>query len=260
MIYFSIKKGAKRPVSYIIDKIEVVKEIEENEEDKKLIEDLKVKKIQPEPLEPDPSNFIFQKDSLKDFRKLLKDKKPITIIAFGDSITAGAGLWRNHSPNEEKYTYHYFLREMLEKEYSNKNIKMINAGIGGEKAVDGLKRVDKDVLSKKPDLVIVEFGGNDTELEVYKDAIIRIVDILLAKKIFIILVTPPKFVGSEDTKGDFVSFLKDFSKSRNIALVDYNGLFLSKGEEFIGELVGDEVHPNERGHLLFAKGLFKLLN
>lgn len=41
------------------------------------------------------------------------------------------------------------------------NIKVINAGVGGNTTVDLLKRVDKDVIAKKPDLVIMMVGTND---------------------------------------------------------------------------------------------------
>ncbi|MHA7943866.1 SGNH/GDSL hydrolase family protein [Formosa sp. 3Alg 14/1] len=44
---------------------------------------------------------------------------------------------------------------------SEEKIKVLNAGVGGNNTNDLLKRVDKDVISKKPDVVIMMVGTND---------------------------------------------------------------------------------------------------
>lgn len=38
---------------------------------------------------------------------------------------------------------------------------MINSGVGGNTSREALDRIGKDVLVYRPDLVMVEFGGND---------------------------------------------------------------------------------------------------
>jgi len=69
------------------------------------------------------------------------------IICFGDSITFGygAGPGEDYPTNLAKLT----------------SIPVINAGVSGDTTIEALKRLDADVLSKKPRLVIVEFCGND---------------------------------------------------------------------------------------------------
>lgn len=83
---------------------------------------------------------------------------PITIVAFGDSVTHGA-----FAPGEIDYEFVYWNR--LKKKINNlKNyvpVNVINAGIGGTTAKDSLKRMRKQVLIHKPDLIIVCFGLND---------------------------------------------------------------------------------------------------
>jgi|GEM_PF-4287800 len=252
MLFFALKEGAQRPADYIVDKFEVSKNLSAGPAAPETTA------VLPDPPDPDLSKFVFQKAGLDSFKKLLAEKKPVTIVAFGDSVSAGASLWRNHEFPIDKYIFHSLLKEMLAKHYDNKNITIVNSGIGGEKAGDGLKRIDKDVLAHKPDLVIAEFGGNDGSIKMYQEATTKIVDILKQKNIPVLLVTPPKFIGSDDNKKEYVDFLKSFSKNRNIALAEYNGLFLVRGEEYMGELVSDEVHPNERGQLLIARLIFEL--
>lgn len=64
-----------------------------------------------------------------------------TIVAFGDSITAFTG-WVG------------MLKSIL-------GTDVINSGIGGNTTNDAVKRLKKDVLDYKPDVVILNFGAND---------------------------------------------------------------------------------------------------
>ncbi|HUA17553.1 MAG TPA: arylesterase [Bryobacteraceae bacterium] len=73
------------------------------------------------------------------------------IVAFGDSLTAGFGA-------EPGASYPDFLqKDLLEGGYG---WRVLNAGVSGNTTTDGLNRV-REVLAKKPRIVIVEFGGND---------------------------------------------------------------------------------------------------
>lgn len=67
-------------------------------------------------------------------------------MAFGDSLTYGTGSERGGG-------YVSFLSEEL-------HVPIENMGIPGETSLDGLKRLGQ-VMARKPDVVIVLFGGND---------------------------------------------------------------------------------------------------
>ena len=94
--------------------------------------------------------------------------EPITIAFLGDSVTHGAFELINYTGVEGMDTIHDYasayptrLREMLNLLYPKAQINIINAGIAGDDALGGLKRLEQDVLQYKPDLVIVSFGLND---------------------------------------------------------------------------------------------------
>lgn len=74
-----------------------------------------------------------------------------TILAFGDSLTAGLGL-----PKEEAFP------AQLEKKLRAEgyNIRVINAGVSGETTAGGLRRLDWS-LEENPDFVILALGAND---------------------------------------------------------------------------------------------------
>jgi len=75
------------------------------------------------------------------------DAKGDSIVCFGDSITFGYGA----APGED---YPAALSKMVK-------FPVINAGVDGDTSFAALDRLEQDVLSKNPRLVIVEFCGND---------------------------------------------------------------------------------------------------
>lgn len=74
-----------------------------------------------------------------------------TILAFGDSLTAGLGL-----PKEQAFPAK--LEQKLRAE--GYNIRVINAGVSGETTAGGLRRLDWS-LEENPDFVILALGAND---------------------------------------------------------------------------------------------------
>ena len=75
----------------------------------------------------------------------------VTLLALGDSLTAGYGL----QPSD---AFPVKLEAALKAR--GHDVKVINAGVAGDTALDGASRVDW-ALSDDVDAVIVEFGAND---------------------------------------------------------------------------------------------------
>ena len=68
------------------------------------------------------------------------------IVCFGDSLTSCGGKGGRFSDVlADRFPAHTF----------------INSGAGGETFEDGLERLDRDVLTHCPDIVLIEFGAND---------------------------------------------------------------------------------------------------
>ncbi len=78
------------------------------------------------------------------------------VIAIGSSSTQGAGA------SSPKMRYPAQLSLALNQRFHpDKNFEVVNLGVGGEMASDMLARIDSEVLSLKPDLVIWQTGVND---------------------------------------------------------------------------------------------------
>jgi acyl-CoA thioesterase-1 len=80
----------------------------------------------------------------------------ICVAAIGGSITAG-GL----QTKDPKNRYIARVADWFTKTFPKAKVRFVNAGIGGTNSLYGAMRVQRDVLSKKPDLVIVEYAVND---------------------------------------------------------------------------------------------------
>jgi acyl-CoA thioesterase I len=79
--------------------------------------------------------------------------RPVKIVMLGDSIGAGFGLpWDAYLPAR--------LEQVL-REKGNA-VSIVNEGVSGDTASDGLRRLDRDV-PEGTDAVIIELGPNDAE-------------------------------------------------------------------------------------------------
>lgn len=121
------------------------------------------------------------------FFDLMKEKsedptgaKIPTIAFLGDSVTQGCFELYMKADNqyetefESESAYHNCLKKMLAFLFPNVPVNIINAGISGDNACGGAKRVKRDVIPHNPDLTVVCFGLNDCwegkdGLEAFKD-------------------------------------------------------------------------------------------
>src|ERR1700723_906620 len=74
-----------------------------------------------------------------------------TLVCFGDSITAGYGLDADKS-------YPAALAELLSKR--GYHYRALNQGVSGNTTKDAVARVNS-IVALHPEVVVVEFGGND---------------------------------------------------------------------------------------------------
>src|SRR5262249_10834768 len=86
-------------------------------------------------------------------------KKGDRIIFFGDSLTYLAG--KEEPKNQVTKGYVRIVRETLNELHKDKNIEVDWVATGGHTVPDLLKRVDKDVIAKKPTIVVIQIGCND---------------------------------------------------------------------------------------------------
>ena len=164
---------------------------------------------------------------------------PLRILAFGDSLTAGAGLAAEDSlPAQLK-------RRLLANGW---DVEVVNAGVSGDTSAMGLARLDYTLSSGPIDLAIVELGANDMLLGLdTKQAranLDQIVTTLKEKGATVMLVA---MVSSENYgqayKKDFDSIYPDLARKHGITMIP----FFMEGVWGHPNMVIDGVHPNPAG-------------
>src|ERR1700675_1208251 len=86
-------------------------------------------------------------------------KKGDRIIFFGDSLTALAG--KEEPKKHVTKGYVRIVRDTLKKTHKDKEIEGDWVATGGHTVPDLLARVDKDVIARKPTIVVIQIGCND---------------------------------------------------------------------------------------------------
>jgi lysophospholipase L1-like esterase len=89
----------------------------------------------------------------------LQLKKGDFLIFFGDSLTELAG--KEEPKDKVTRGYVRIVREKLQETHKDLDLKVDWVATGGHKVSDLLKRVDKDVIDKKPTIVFIQIGVND---------------------------------------------------------------------------------------------------
>jgi acyl-CoA thioesterase-1 len=163
-----------------------------------------------------------------------------TIIAFGDSLTAGYGVKKSQN-------YPSQLSKII-------NQPVINMGVSGETTQQALLRIN-DVVAKNPKIVIITLGGNDLKKKipagVVFDNLKQIVDILQAKGAIVV-------IGGLDIpyyRNDYADDYIKFAQNNGCLIVPnvLDGLF---GHS---DLMVDTVHPNAKGYKIIATEFYHVI-
>lgn len=91
---------------------------------------------------------LFPRKGLPNIIQKLENGDTVTIVYFGGSNTRSEG-------------YRVMTADWLREKYPKADIRSVNAGINGTGSDLGCARLETDVLRHRPDLVFVEFVGND---------------------------------------------------------------------------------------------------
>jgi isoamyl acetate esterase len=203
----------------------------------------------------------------------IKTQRKKKVIFFGDSITE-AGV--------RPGGYIDVLNGMLKEQKKDANYELIGAGIGGNKVYDLYLRMEEDVLSKKPDIVIVYIGVNDvwhkqshgtgTDADKFEKFYVALLAKLKAQNIQTIVCTPA-VIGertdfSNQLDGDlnkYSGIIRNLAKKNDLPVVDLRKIFLdynlknNPDSKESGILTSDRVHLNAAGNKLVAESMWAVI-
>lgn len=210
-----------------------------------------------------------------EIQNVLAGKGKIVIV--GDSITE-AGKYPGG--------YVWLLERYLSALYPDRKIKIVNAGISGNKATDMQARFQKDAIDQKPDLVMINVGVNDVwhaffnfqnlqfypqgnwpagvPLAEYRDKITQMVLAAKAAEIRVVLLSPTPIGeildGPENRRlQEYIAAMREIALQNQCLFIDLNGPYrevIGTYQKHAGKtlnlLAADGVHPNPSGYRIIA--------
>ena len=192
-------------------------------------------------------NFGDDSRIVKCMRRALAGEK-LTIAFLGGSITQGC----NASTPQGCYayrTYHWW-----EENFPEAEIFYWNAGIGATTSHLGVARLKEDVMSQRPDFVIVEFSVNDEDVnphfeETYESLIRQILE--TPWKPALMLVHNVRY----DDGGNAELIHRPIGERYHLPSVSMKPVIYAKVAEGVLDkraITADDLHPNDLGHELVA--------
>ena len=192
-------------------------------------------------------------------------KKGDKVVFLGDSITQQGGGPKG---------YVTLVKKVLDEKQKDLGVEVVNAGISGHKVPDLQKRLEKDVLSKKPTVVVIYIGINDvwhsksgrgTPKDKYEEGLKDLIAQITKAGARVILCTPTVIGEKTDGSNEFDKMLEEYSDvSRSVAkdtktqMLDLHKIFQdylkenNKENKPKGVLTSDAVHLSETGNKFVA--------
>ena len=193
------------------------------------------------------------------------------IIFFGDSLTALAG---QEAPKQHVTKgYVRIVRETLQAKHNDKKIEVDWVATGGHTVPDLLRRVDNDVIAKKPTIVVIQIGCNDARRipkETFRTSLEQLIDKLQGVGIQVIQCTLTSVgeqhdgTNKDDSKlEEFAEVERDVARAKNVPLNDLRKAFVAYWKKNnpenkpSGILTYDGNHFNQTGHEFVAQQMLK---
>src|SRR5579872_5420867 len=191
--------------------------------------------------------------------------KKIKVVFFGDSITEAAV-----KPNG-----FITIADSLLNPNGASNYELTGAGVSGNKVYDLFLRMEDDVISKSPDIVVIWVGVNDvwhkkmgtgTDADKFERFYLAMVKKFKAANIKIIVCTPStigeRYDNTNEQDGDmnhYANIIRKIAADQHLTLVDMRAEFEAweklnnKNNVDRGLLTADGVHLNDAGNQFVAK-------
>jgi lysophospholipase L1-like esterase len=205
-------------------------------------------------------------------------QEPLCIVCLGDSTTFGYSVDANYP-------------KQLEQRLTGKeglSVRVVNAGVNNDTTQGALKRLEKDVLAHRPDVVLIQFGLNDQTMRLYQkpeeitpyvalesfaENLKSIVQRVQRQGASPILLTPNLMIwtdtlehhypdgpyldpphGGNRLLAEYVTKVKDVAAAERVPVIDvfaaYDDLQKDESQHISEYFLPDGVHPSARGYAL----------
>lgn len=180
----------------------------------------------------------------------------LNIVFIGGSITQSA--YSDLSKGEKRYVN--IVGDWFKEQYPNKNVQYYNAGISATGSNFGEIRACRDICSKNPDVVFVEYAVNDygDACRGHMESIVRNLQKLPKKPVIIFLYSARYEQAFNDPKYPEGTWVNPYEGAKHQEVADYYGIGSVNEYEYIydrivnkkdltwSEYATDVVHPSQK--------------
>jgi lysophospholipase L1-like esterase len=211
-------------------------------------------------------------DGLPGTIQKLRARAPLSVVAYGDSITHGVGESRlSHIPPFLPPWPELFVSR-LKRIYRDEHIQFYNSAQSGANSDWGKKYAERMVASLDPDLVIIAFGQNDfwgVSPNSYADNIRAIIKTVRHKKpqAEFLLVSTLRFDPAYTAKAEYWNVVGDYAArlkamtGPGVQCVDMTSISeLVYAAKKSGDCLNDPLHPNDYFARWYAQSLIAALD
>jgi lysophospholipase L1-like esterase len=197
------------------------------------------------------------------FRKDWPGNRMVNIVCHGHSVPAG---YFKTPEVRSLEAYPHLLRAGLAERFPHAMINVIVTAIGGENSVSGAARFEKEVLTHRPDVVLIDYALNDRRvgLEAARKAWTAMIEQAQARGVKVVLLTPTPDLGAKlddpaDPLNQHAEQIRQLAKEYRVGLVDSLAAFqqFAKNGGEVATLMSQGNHPNGKGHALVARALLE---
>ncbi len=209
----------------------------------------------------DPSSYL--NDLKKEMQMEWPNNRTINLVFHGHSVPSG--YFKTPEVNTLA-AYPALVLKEIKARYPFAVINVIITAIGGENSVQGAARFESDVLTHKPDVLLIDYALNDrgNGLEMSYVAWNQMIKQAKEQNIKVILVTPSpdQRVDYNDPNNELKKHTDQIIRLANenqVGLVDsYKAFeFLYARKKKLKRYMSQVNHPNEKGHGLIANEIMK---
>jgi lysophospholipase L1-like esterase len=185
----------------------------------------------------------------------LRSGKPVTIVTMGDSLTDFAH-WANRGTN-----WPTLLKEKVEAEFHAK-VTLVNPALGGTELRQNLILLPRWAETVKPDLVTVNFGGNDWASGMrgpaFRETLLHAIDRIrrLTGADVLILPTIP-CIERWETMAELGTAAREAAREKKAGIADTEKAFHAAGDKDMAARLrlfcDDKVHLGAEGHRVVAE-------
>ena len=182
----------------------------------------------------------------------LRSGEPVHVLASGDSLTAGWGT-------DGGQVYHRVVADALRHRFPESEIRVTVRGHPGETTQGALKRARTEVIALQPDLVLVQFGGNDKgwgrSVSAFRSSFSRLLALLTEKTKAVVIACLPPIV-DEDPKNAWSEAARQVAADAGVPAADLDRAIRRGDHDFRGPFPYGS-HPGSFTHVIMAKEVLR---